>query len=141
MPPARRTITAANWIAWVSRWLAVWVALGFLPPAAAESGRPAIEHYTYEETTGSHAIPIEYVVQIPKRSLSTVDAISAAGSMSHPAVRWLLYGTAAIGSDNPTVSFCSMPEGICCRNQKTRLSASGRKRIPEKEPPVQATIS
>ena len=75
MPPARRTITAANWIAWVSRWLAVWVALGFLPPAAAESGRPAIEHYTYEETTGSHAIPIEYVVQIPKRSLSTVDAI------------------------------------------------------------------
>jgi hypothetical protein len=63
MSPARKTITAENWIGWVGRWLAVWVAVGSLPPAAAEAGRMVIERYTYAETTGSQAIPIEYVIE------------------------------------------------------------------------------
>ena len=54
---------AAKWIAWVGRWMAVWIAVGGLPSAAAETSRPAIEHYTYVETTGSHVIPIEYVIE------------------------------------------------------------------------------
>jgi hypothetical protein len=63
MSSARRTITAANCIAWVCGWLAIWVAAGSLPPAAAETGRTVIERYTYAETTGSHEIPIEYVIE------------------------------------------------------------------------------
>ena len=63
MSSARRTITAENWIAWVGRWLAVWVAVGSLPPAAAETGRTVIERYTYAETTGSQEIPIEYLIE------------------------------------------------------------------------------
>ena len=63
MSSARRTITAVNWIGWVGRWLAVWIAVGFLPLAAAETGRPAVEHYTYQETTGSRVIPIEYTIE------------------------------------------------------------------------------
>ncbi|MFZ1954846.1 MAG: hypothetical protein WAU34_05075 [Desulfobacterales bacterium] len=63
MSSARRTITAENWIGWVGRWLAVWVAVGSLPPAAAETGRTVIERYIYAETTGSHEIPIEYLIE------------------------------------------------------------------------------
>ena len=63
MSSTRRTITAANRIAWVGRWLAVWVAVGSLPPAAAETGRTVIERYIYAETTGSHEIPIEYLIE------------------------------------------------------------------------------
>ena len=63
MSPARRAITAAKWIARIGPWLAVWVAVGGLPSATAETGRPAIERYTYAETTGSQAIPIEYVIE------------------------------------------------------------------------------
>ncbi|MEJ2473402.1 MAG: hypothetical protein P8Y74_05895 [Desulfobacterales bacterium] len=55
--------TTAKWIVWVGRWMAAWIAVGSLPSAAAETGRPAIEHYTYAETTGSQVIPIEYVIE------------------------------------------------------------------------------
>jgi hypothetical protein len=59
--------TTAKWIAWVGRWMAAWIAVGSLPSAVAETGRPVIEHYTYAETTGSHSIPTEYVIERGKQ--------------------------------------------------------------------------
>ena len=59
LAPADRKIAAAKWITWA----AVWAAAGIVPPAAAETGRPAAERYSYVETTGSRAIPIEYVIE------------------------------------------------------------------------------
>ena len=69
LPSARKSIGIASRIRWVSQWVAVCVALGSLTSAVADTGRPVIERHSYLETTGSHAIPIEYVVFCLARQL------------------------------------------------------------------------
>ncbi len=59
LAPADRKIAAVKWITWI----AVWAAAGIVPSAAAETGRPEAERYSYVETTGSQAVSIEYVIE------------------------------------------------------------------------------
>ena len=63
LPSARKSIGIASTIRWVSQWVAFCVALGSLTSAVADTGRPVIERHSYLETTGSHAIPIEYAIE------------------------------------------------------------------------------
>jgi hypothetical protein len=59
----RKSIGIATRIRWVSQWVTVCVALGSFTSAVAETGRPVTERHSYLETTGTHAIPIEYAIE------------------------------------------------------------------------------